>query len=96
MDVVKEYESVLQAYEKAGGVPASLNNKEAASLLVHENRVLKANEAPGVMLKSEQKDNGIIAELRIAEGSKIEHPVHLCFGILPREGLQEILFKADI
>jgi Fe-S cluster assembly scaffold protein SufB len=96
MSIEKEYESVLQAYEKAGGIPANLKNKETASLLVHENRVLNVNEAPGIKLKSEQKDNGIIAKLSVAEGSKIKHPVHLCFGVLPKEGLQEIVFKADI
>lgn len=95
MLIEKEYEGMLQAYEKAGGVQTNLKNKEMASLLVHENRVLNANETPGIKLKSEQKENGIIAELTIDEGSKIKHPVHLCFGVLPKEGLQEIVFKVE-
>lgn len=96
MSIEKEYESILQAYDKAGGVPANLKNSGTASLLVHENKVLNANEVPGIKLKSEQKENGIIAELSVEEGSKIEHPVHICFGILPKEGLQEIIFKANV
>src|SRR4030042_25655 len=96
MGIEKEYENLLQAYEKAGGIKANLNNRETASLLVHENRVLNANEAPGIRLKSEQKENGIIVELSVEEGNKIKHPVHLCFGVLPEVGLQEIVFKADI
>ena len=96
MGIEKEYENLLQAYEKAGGIQANLKNRETASLLVHENRVLNVNEAPGIKLKSEQKENGIIVELSVEEGYKIKHPVHLCFGVLPEVGLQEIVFKADI
>jgi len=94
--VVREYEEILEAYDKAGGDQASLKNKAIASLIVHENRVLKANEVQGIRLRSEQKENGIIAELSVEEGSKIEYPVHLCFGVLPKEGLQEIVLKVDV
>ena len=96
MVVVREYEEILEAYDKAGGDQASLKNKAIASLIVHENRVLKANEVQGIRLRSEQKENGIIAELSVEEGSKIEYPVHLCFGVLPKEGLQEIVLKVDV
>jgi len=94
--IEKEYEDILQAYEKAGGVPANLSNNDTASLLVHENRVLNANETPGIKLKTEQTEGGIIAKLFVEEGSKIKHPVHLCFGVLPEEGLQEIIFKVEV
>jgi len=96
MVIVKEYEEILEAYEKAGGDQANLKNKAIASLIVHENRVLNANEAPGIKLKSEQKENGILAELSVEEGRKIEYPVHLCFGVLPKEGLQEIVLRVDV
>ncbi|TET87586.1 MAG: SufD family Fe-S cluster assembly protein [Dehalococcoidia bacterium] len=96
MVVVREYEEILEAYDKAGGDQASLKNKAIASLIVHENKVLKVNEAQGIRLKSEQKENGIIAELLVEEGRKIEYPVHLCFGVLPKEGLQEIVLRVDV
>jgi Fe-S cluster assembly scaffold protein SufB len=96
MVVVREYEEILEAYDKAGGDQASLKNKAIASLIVHENKVLNANEAQGIRLKSEQKENGIIAELLVEEGRKIEYPVHLCFGVLPKEGLQEIVLRVDV
>ncbi|MCK4579916.1 MAG: SufD family Fe-S cluster assembly protein, partial [Dehalococcoidia bacterium] len=31
----------------------------------------------------------------VEEGAKIRHPVHLCFGILPAEGLQEIVLEVE-
>jgi len=96
MVVVREYEEILEAYDKAGGDQANLKNKAIASLIVHENKVLNVNEAQGIRLKSEQKENGIIAELLVEEGRKIEYPVHLCFGVLPKEGLQEIVLRVDV
>jgi Fe-S cluster assembly scaffold protein SufB len=96
MVVVREYEEILEAYDKAGGEQANLKNKAIASLIVHENRVLKANEVQGIKLRAEQKENGIMAELSVEEGRKIAYPVHLCFGVLPKEGLQEIVLRVDV
>ena len=96
MVVVREYEEILEAYDKAGGDQANLKNKAIASLIVHENRVLKANEVQGIKLRAEQKENGITAELSVEEGRKIAYPVHLCFGVLPKEGLQEIVLRVDV
>jgi len=31
----------------------------------------------------------------VEEGAKIKYPVHLCFGVLPKEGLQEIILRVE-
>jgi len=92
----EEYEEIVDAYGKAGGDKEALKSREIATLVVHENRVLSANEAEGIRIKWEQKENGVRAELTVEEGKKIKHPVHLCFGILPKEGLQEIVLKINV
>jgi len=94
--VEKEYEVMVDAYEKAGGDRSSLLSKDVARLVVHENRVLSANGVPGVRLRYEPKENGVTAELLIEEGIKVKNPVHLCFGILPEEGLQEIGLRVEV
>jgi len=94
--VEKEYEVMVDAYEKAGGDRGALLNKDVAKLVVHENRVLSADGVPGVRLRYEPKENGIMAELLVEEGIKVKHPVHLCFGILPEEGLQEIELQVEV
>jgi len=94
--VEKEYEVMVDAYEKAGGDRSALLNKDVAKLVVHENRVLSADGVPGVRLRYEPKENGIMAELLVEEGIKVKHPVHLCFGILPEEGLQEIGLQVEV
>jgi len=94
--IKEEYPEIIDAYGKAGGNKEALMSEEVASLVVHENRVLSANQVEGIRLKSEQKEKGVAVELTVEEGKKIKYPVHLCFGILPKEGLQEIDLKVNV
>jgi Fe-S cluster assembly scaffold protein SufB len=92
----EEYPEIIDAYEKAGVNKEAFTSEEVASLVVHESRVLSANQVEGIRLKSEQKKQGVAIELTVEEGRKIKYPVYLCFGILPKEGLQDIDLKMDI
>ena len=94
--IKEEYQEIVEAYGKVGGSKQALESREVASLVVHENRVLRANQAEGISVKWEQQENGVGVELTVEEGKKIAHPVHLCFGILPQEGLQEISLKVNV
>jgi hypothetical protein len=96
MNHTKEYRSLVEAYTKAGGERDALKNPKVSRLIVHRNKVLSANEVQGVKLECKERENGITAELSVAEGKKIGYPIHLCFGVLPQEGLQEIILKVDI
>ncbi len=44
----------------------------------------------------EQLDDGIEAHIRLREGVRLPKPVHLCFGMLPTEGLQHIVMQVDV
>lgn len=95
MIAVKEYEAMLEAYGRAGGNPGALRNGETGSLVVHENKVLSVSHAPGLKVETEHTESGVNVTLVVAEGARIEHPVHLCFGVLPRQGLQEIVMRVE-
>jgi len=87
---------MLEAYKQAGGDPAILKMPKVATLVVSANRVLAANEVPGVHFEAEELPNGIRARIVVEPEVKIEKPVHLCFGMLPAEGLQEIIADYEI
>ena len=53
--VEKEYQGLVDAYEKIGGDKSTLLNNDIASLIVHENKVLSANTIEGVKLTGESK-----------------------------------------
>jgi len=93
--IEKEYEGMIDAYQKAGGDRNALLGEGAARLVIHENKVLGQNGVEGIKIETREKETGVDVNLIIEKGAKIPHPVHLCFGVLPKEGLQEIIMKVD-
>jgi Fe-S cluster assembly scaffold protein SufB len=92
----KEYEALLEAYSQAGGDPAVLAAPKAAALVVSANRALAVNEVPGVHFEAETLPDGVQARIVVAPDARIERPVHLCFGMLPAEGVQRIVADYEI
>ena len=82
--------------------PTGINHKEmmhdpdAAHLIVHHNEVLGTKLVPGLHLDVESIKDGIKAKISVDEGVKIQKPVHICFGMLPEEGIQRINMNIDI
>jgi Fe-S cluster assembly scaffold protein SufB len=93
--VEKEYEGMIDAYQKAGGDKRALQSQDTAKLVVHENRVLANDGIKGLKIDTVETDSGVRVNFTVGKGAKIARPVHLCFGLLPREGLQEIIMKVD-
>ncbi len=91
-----EYAAILSAYSQAGGDPRVLGAGGAAVLVVSANRVLVANEAPGIHFEAEERPSGVRARIAVEAGAHPPRPVHLCFGMLPAEGLQEIDAEYEI
>ena len=54
---------------------------KGAKLLLDFNKVKGLEQVDGVIIKSREIENGIVADIIIKEGTKIEEPVHLCFGV---------------
>ena len=88
---MSDYEAILKAYKLSGGNPRALQFPEIGSLVVKENKVLSSNEVEGLFLKSEETSKGVKAKLLVKKGFQIRNPVHLCFGVIPEEGIQEII-----
>ena len=93
---MSDFEAILKAYEQAGGDPRFLRSPRVASLVVSGNKVLGANEVPGVKMEAEELPNGVRARIEVAPNTHLDYPVHLCFGVIPAEGLQEIYPEFEI
>lgn len=92
----RELEAILRAYEEAGGKPTALQSERIASAVVSANRVLAVNEIAGVHIEAEELPTGIRARIVVDPDTRVEYPVHLCFGMIPAEGTQEIISDFDI
>jgi hypothetical protein len=80
-------ETVQTLYDS---IPGGEPGPGVAKLLVHENQVLASQLVEGLEVDADSTSSGIAARLVVREGARLEHPVHLCFGMLPEEGRQHI------
>lgn len=91
-----EFEAIVQSFARAGGDPALLRSPKVASLVISGNQVLGANEVPGVHVEAQEFEHGVRIKLFVEPGTRLEKPAHLCFGVIPAEGVQEILPEFEI
>lgn len=91
-----EMDQMLEAYREAGGDPAALQKPDVATLVVSGNQVLASHEIPGLHFEAKPLENGVQARLYVEPGVKIERPIHLCFGVIPAEGVQLIQSEYEI
>ncbi|HZO99238.1 MAG TPA: SufD family Fe-S cluster assembly protein [Terriglobia bacterium] len=96
VDYAQEFAAIAKAYEASGGDPTSLFSDRFAGLVVSHNRILHQNSIPGVRIEGEETPTGAKAKITVAPGTVVANPVHLCFGVLPKEGLQEIISEFEI
>jgi hypothetical protein len=96
MDISKDYQMMLEAYQKAEGNPEVFSNSKVAHLVVHKNQVLGKHLVPGLEVEPKETKDGINLKIRVLPGIMLEYPVHLCFGILPKEGKQLIKIDAEV
>lgn len=87
---MNDYKDMVDAYDNAGGDKDIFGDSDVAHLVIEEDEVLGSHLVEGLEVDVETGNNTVQAQIVVEEGKKIEKPVHLCFGVLPEEGLQEI------
>ncbi len=85
--------TVKDAFEKAGENPDVFSDKGIASLVINSNKTLFKNEIRGIKIEQKSFENGVDIVVSVQDNTIIEKPVHLCFGMLPKEGKQIINSK---
>ena len=95
-DYSQEFAAIAQAYEASGGDASQLFDSQFAGLVVSHNRILFSNSIPGVRIEGAETSTGARAKITVEPDTIVNHPVHLCFGVIPKEGLQEIISEFEI
>ncbi len=95
-EALAELVTIGQAYAASGGDASALADDRIASLVVSHKHVVRAHSIPGVRIEGEETPTGARAKITVEPGVKVDEPVHLCFGVLPKEGIQEIISEFDI
>ncbi|MCS7316499.1 MAG: SufD family Fe-S cluster assembly protein [Bryobacterales bacterium] len=96
LETSTELGDLSRAMEPAGAPPALLLHDRFAGLAVSHNRILRRREIPGLRIEGEETPQGARARITVEPGVHLAQPVHLCFGVLPEEGVQEIVSEFEI
>ena len=87
----KEYQGIVDAYQKAGGNRSALLGKATARLVIHENRVLDESGVDG--LRIETKETGTGVEVYLVCWWSTIRSVGYCSGIMSVNGRTDIDYK---
>lgn len=87
---------VQRLLESIGVTPAHPLPEGAARLQIHGNRVVGSDLAPGLEVDVDERDDGIGAHIVVQQGTKLAQPVHICFGLLPEDGVQRIDMQIEV
>ncbi|HWR88689.1 MAG TPA: SufD family Fe-S cluster assembly protein [Dissulfurispiraceae bacterium] len=88
---MSEIEHFLKALRKSGEDRTVFGNERVAHLVADGNKILSARTVEGLVVRTETLADGISADVTVRENVRIENPVHLCFGVLHKEGMQRII-----
>ncbi len=92
----KEFEKIVEAYEKSGGEASKILDKRVASIIISGDKIIGLNSVDGVEIESGKMEKGVWAKIKILKGKKIEMPIHLCTGFLGKEGEQRVNFDFNV
>jgi Fe-S cluster assembly scaffold protein SufB len=93
---MNDYEMMVDAYKDAGGEDI-FSDSDTPHMVLEQDRVLGKHEVEGIKMDAiKLDDNTVDVKLIVQEGYKIEKPLHMCFGVLPKEGLQKIVMNVEV
>jgi Fe-S cluster assembly scaffold protein SufB len=87
---MSELEELMKVFGEAGGDNSILVREDIAHFVASGNKILSTRATQGSEIKTEETATGIAARVRVLEGTIIKNPIHLCFGIIHKKGVQEI------
>jgi uncharacterized protein len=87
---------IRKLYEPTGTEADIIKDPETAHLIVHHNKVLGLHAVPGLEIEVEEIEDGIKIDVHLKDGTVVKNPIHMCFGMMPEEGIQKIIMKITI
>jgi uncharacterized protein YoaH (UPF0181 family) len=85
---MSQLDYLMKAFGESGGDKSILANEEVAHLIAGSNRILSMRAVEGLEVNAKETPLGISAKVRVM--AIIKNPVHLCFGVIHKKGIQEI------
>jgi uncharacterized protein len=87
---------VAELYREATIDHSQVVGDDVARLVVNHGEVVEAHGVEGITLDVREIADGVDIHFVVEKGAVIAKPVHLCFGMLPEQGLQKIVMAVDV
>ena len=87
---MSELEELTACFGTAGGNVAALGDAAFAHLAASGHHILSSCTVEGLVVDARETADGISAKVTVKAGVKLQNPVHMCFGVLHKEGTQRI------
>ena len=87
---MSELEELTACFSSAGGDAKALVDANTAHLAASGHRILSSRTVEGLVVDARETADGISAQVTVKAGVKLLNPVHMCFGVLHKEGTQRI------
>ena len=89
IDLTKELSRITQTDD-------IFQQPDIAHIFIHHHKVIQSHLLPGLKVEVKEYDDHIEINTTVEKDSKIDKPVHMCFGMLPEQGIQKIIIHNDI
>lgn len=85
-----------QLLRSSGITEDILTRDDVAHLFIHHNRVVGLKTIPGLTVDTEEEKDSVKVDVVLKEGVIVEKPVHMCFGLMGKDGIQQIIMNVVI
>ncbi|MCG6861130.1 MAG: SufD family Fe-S cluster assembly protein [Chromatiaceae bacterium] len=85
-----DLEPLTWALRLIGQDPAQVLGLETGHLVAYGHDLISRADVPGLTMDVASAADGIRARIQVERGARIPRPVHLCFGLFQRRGIQNI------
>ncbi|MGM0601968.1 MAG: SufB/SufD family protein [Bacillota bacterium] len=87
---MNDYEMMVDAYKDAGGEDV-FSDSDVAHIVLERDKILGQHSVEGLNVQAEKiGEDTVRVFVTVEKDYKIKNPVHMCFGVLPKEGRQKI------
>ena len=93
---MNDYKMMVDAYKEAGGDDI-FSDSDVAHIVLERDKILGMHAVEGLEVEADKiEKNRVKVLIRVRENYQIKNPVHMCFGVLPKEGKQIIDMNVEI
>lgn len=69
---------------------------DIAHIFIHHHKVVQSHLLPGLKVNVKEFDDHIEVSTVVEKNTKIEKPVHMCFGMIPENGIQKMVINTEL